>query len=81
MAEGTAVLPFATSLLQSESKVVASTQSRQGNNEWGVDGGRMAFSALASCLQKARKRAQKHMYIRTKRFETRFAHSWWWYST
>jgi hypothetical protein len=29
-------LPFATSLLQSKSKV-ASTQSKQGNNEWGVE--------------------------------------------
>jgi hypothetical protein len=28
--------PFATSLPQSESKV-ASTQSKQGNNEWGVE--------------------------------------------
>jgi hypothetical protein len=30
-------LPFATSLLQSRESKVASTQSKKGNNEWGVE--------------------------------------------
>jgi hypothetical protein len=41
---GTAIPPFPTSLPQSESKVT-STQSKQGNNEWGVEA--MLFRVVA----------------------------------
>jgi hypothetical protein len=52
--------PFATSLPQKSDSKVASTQSKQGNNEWGVEV--TCFSAswrgTSSLFRKAGKRAE-----------------------
>jgi hypothetical protein len=62
-------LPFATSLLQSRESKVASTQSKKGNNKWGVED---AFSRrgaadklpTAYCLEKLEKERENiRMYL------------------
>ena len=65
-------LPFATSLLQSRESKVASTQSKKGNNEWGVEDAfsrRGAADKLpAYCLEKLEKERENIrtvLYIHT----------------